>query len=86
MDMTKRLQVLMDDDELRDIQRLARKQRLTTADWVRRELREAAAQQQRPDAGAKLRAIDEASVHDFPAPGIEQLLAEIEAGYATELP
>jgi hypothetical protein len=86
MDMTKRLQVLMDDSELREIQRLARKQRLTTADWVRRELRAAAAEQQRPDAGTKLRAIDEASAHDFPAPAIDQLLAEIERGYAAELP
>jgi hypothetical protein len=64
--MTKRLQILMDDDELRDIQVLARQQRLTTADWVRRELRAAAAQQRRPDAVAKLRAIDEAYRHDFP--------------------
>ena len=39
--MTKRLQVLMDDDELRSIQRLARKERMTTAEWVRQRLREA---------------------------------------------
>ena len=38
--MTKRLQVLLDDAELRTIQRLARRDKLTTAEWVRRRLRE----------------------------------------------
>ena len=39
--MTKRLQVLMPDEELRAIQRLARRERMTTAEWVRQRLREA---------------------------------------------
>ena len=38
--MTKRLQVLLDDAELRTIQRIARREKLTTAEWVRRRLRE----------------------------------------------
>ena len=84
MTMTTRLQVLMDDDELHAIQRLARAQKLTTAEWVRHELRKAAAEQERPAPSAKLRAIDEASIHTFPAPGIEELLAEIERGYSAD--
>ena len=37
--MTKRLQVLLPDTELRDIQRLARGRGMTTAEWVRQALR-----------------------------------------------
>ena len=37
--MTKRLQVLLDDEELREIQELARRRHQTTAAWVRDALR-----------------------------------------------
>jgi hypothetical protein len=77
--MTKRLQVLMDDDELRAIQRLARKERVTTAEWVRRRLREGSAM--RPDTATKLAAIHAAYRHNAPAPDIDQMLDEIERGY-----
>ena len=77
--MTKRLQVLMDDDELRAIQRLARKDRITTAEWVRRRLREGSART--PDTTAKLAAIHAAYRHGAPAPDIDQMLDEIERGY-----
>jgi hypothetical protein len=77
--MTKRLQVLMDDDELRAIQRLARTERITTAEWVRRRLREGSTPT--PDTAAKLAAIHAAYRHDAPAPEIDQMLEEIERGY-----
>jgi len=79
--MTKRLQVLMDDDELRSIQRLAREERVTTAEWVRQRLREAHEQRTRPDTERKLAVIRAASRYQAPAPAIEQLNAEIEQGY-----
>lgn len=79
--MTKRLQVLMDDDELRSIQRLARNERVTTAEWVRQRLREAQEARARPDIATKLAAIQRASQFRAPAPDIEQMLAEIERGY-----
>ncbi len=79
--MTKRLQVLLDDDELRMIQRLARHDRLTTAEWVRRRLREGAAADGRADAATKLAAIHSAYRHEAPAPDIDQMLDEIERGY-----
>ena len=78
--MTKRLQVLMDDDELRSIQRLAKKERLTTAEWVRQRLREARLRA-RPDAERKLAVIRTASRFRAPAPDIDQMNAEIERGY-----
>jgi len=39
--MTKRLQVLLDEAEWRQIQRSARAERTTVAEWVRRALRQA---------------------------------------------
>ncbi len=82
--MTKRLQVLMDDDELRSIQRLAKQERLTTAEWVRQTLREAQEQRARPDIERKLAVIRAATRFQAPAPPIEQMNAEIEQGYLEE--
>ena len=84
--MTKRLQVLLDDDELRAIQRLARRERLTTAEWVRQRLREGAAASERADTASKLAAIHRAYRHEAPAPDIDQMLDEIERGYLGDSP
>ena len=83
MNMTKRLQVLMDDAELKQIQRLARRERVTTAEWVRQRLREAQVERGRSDTATKLAAIHRAYRHQpaAPAPDIEQMLAEIDQGY-----
>ena len=82
--MTKRLQVLLDEKELRTIQRLARREKLTTAEWVRRRLREGASAG--PDTGSKLAAIHSAYRHApaGPAPDIDQMLDEIERGYTSD--
>ena len=79
--MSKRLQVLLPDKEMKDIQRLARQEHLTVGEWVRRTLREARAQKPVIDAEAKLKALRRAAEFSFPAPDIEQMLAEIEQGY-----
>ena len=79
--MAKRLQVLLDDGELRQIQRLARAQRLTVAEWVRQALRAAQRRQPSGDVQKKLGAIRAAARHDFPTADIEQMLAQIARGY-----
>lgn len=82
--MTKRLQVLLDDAELRTIQRLARRDKLTTAEWVRRRLREGAASA-RGDTASKLAAIHAAYRQAAaPAPDIEQMVAESVEGYLSD--
>ena len=87
--MTKRLQVLLDDSELRTIQRIARREKLTTAEWVRRRLREGAADA-RGDTASKLAAIHTAYRHGLASPGrevdIDQMLAETEQGYLSGEP
>ncbi len=79
--MTKRLQVLLDDDELGQIQRLARGRRMTTAAWVRESLQASVEAETRVDLEAKLAAIRRAIGHELPTGDIDQLLAEIESGY-----
>ena len=79
--MTKRLQVLLEDPEWREIQRAARAQRLTIAEWVRLALRAARRQQPTGDLDRKLGAVRAAARHSFPTGDIEQVLEEIERGY-----
>ena len=79
--MSKRLQVLLDEDELAEIQALARRRHQTTAAWVRDALRVARDTASRPDARRKLLAISEAAQHRHPTADIDQMLAEIERGY-----
>ena len=79
--MVKRLQVLLDEGELREVQRAARRERLTTAEGVRRASRMARKARPVNESGRKLEAVRGAARHAFPAPDIEQMLAEIERGY-----
>ncbi len=81
--MTKRLQVLLEDDELAEIQALAKRRRQTTAAFVREALRRAREAAEYPAPEAKLRAVREAATHAYPVADIDELLAEIERGYQT---
>ena len=81
--MSKRLQVLVEDEEDREIQGVARRQRLTVAEWVRQALRRA----REDDPGtieAKLRILAEASRHEFPTADIDVMLDEIDRGRRIE--
>jgi len=78
--MSKRLQVLLPDSELMEIQRFARREHLTAGEWVRRTLREARQGQPVTDPAKKLTAVRRAMEHSFPTPDIDQMLREIEHG------
>ena len=80
MAMTKRLQVLVDDAELREIQRAARRSRMTVSEWVRMGLREIRAGQAARDVQTKLDAIRRAASHAYPTGDIQQLLDETARG------
>ena len=77
--MPKRLQVILDEEEYKEIQRVARSQRVTLAEWVRQALRQARSDNP-GTVDAKLRIIADASLHEFPTADIEVMLREIEAG------
>ena len=72
--MTKRLQVLLDDEELSEIRELARRRHQTTAAWVRDALRVARDTASYPETGRKLRAIREAAALAYPSGEIDAAL------------
>jgi hypothetical protein len=79
--MSKRLQVVLGEEEYGEIQRLARRHRMTVSEWVRQTLRRARRAEPAVDAGRKLDVVRAAAGHEFPVADIEQMLEEIERGY-----
>ena len=79
--MSKRLQVLLPDQEMAAIRRLAKRERLTVGEWVRRVLQEARACRPEIEPETKLRAVRQAVGYAFPSGEIDQMLSEIERGY-----
>jgi hypothetical protein len=73
--------VLLEDAEWREIQRAARAQRVTIAEWVRQALRAVRRQQPTGDVERKLGAVRAAARHSFPSGEVTQMLDEIERGY-----
>jgi hypothetical protein len=81
--MAKRLQVILQDPEYREIQRMARSRHMSLAEWVRQALEKARRREPLGDVEKKLAAIRAALKHEFPTGDIDQMLAEIESGYGT---
>ena len=79
--MSKRLQVLLPDPEMSDIQRLAKREGLTVGEWVRRALREARAGRPVIEPETKLKAVRHGAKYSFPTADLEQMLSEIDRGY-----
>jgi hypothetical protein len=79
--MSKRLQVLLPDREMTEIQRLARREKLTVGEWVRRVLREARENKPSKDRESKLKALRRGVEFSFPTADVEQMNREIERGY-----
>jgi hypothetical protein len=81
--MAKRLQVILQDAEYREIQRVARSRRMTIAEWVRQALATARRYEPLGDAGKKLDVVREAARQEFPTADIDEMLAQIERGYGS---
>jgi len=84
--MSKRLQVLLDEKEFRQLREAARQQGVPVSVWVRQALREARRREPRGDIDGKLRAVRAATRHQFPTADIDAMLVEIELGYAASAP
>jgi len=82
--VAKRLQVILEDPEYREIQRMARANHMTLAEWVRRALTAARRREPGIDAGKKLAAVRAATRHAFPSGDIADMLAQIERGYTLD--
>lgn len=63
------------------IQRLAKSERLTVGEWVRRALRDARASRPLIEPETKLKAVRRGAHYSFPTGELEQMLSEIERGY-----
>jgi len=81
--MAKRLQVILQDPDYREVQRMARSRHMSLAEWVRQALVLARRREPLGDTGKKLEVIRAAAQHDYPTSDIDTMLAEIERGYGT---
>ncbi len=79
--MAKRLQVILQDPDYREIQRAARSRHMSIAEWVRQALVSARRQEPLGSISNKLATVRAAAQHEFPVADIDSMLAEIEAGY-----
>ena len=83
--MAKRLQVIVQDPEYRDIQRAARLRRMSIAEWVRQALVQARRSEPSREVASKLEVIRAAARMDFPTADIDGMLEEIERGYRLDI-
>jgi len=79
--MAKRLQVILQDRDYKEIQRMARLRRMSLAEWVRQALDLARNREPLSDVEKKLAVVRASVQHDYPAGDIGTMLAEIEKGY-----
>lgn len=79
--MSQRLQVLLDESEFAEIRRIARRHRLTVAEWVRQALRAARRDEPAAEPRRKLAVVREAAQGEYPTADIGAMLTEIERGY-----
>ena len=84
--MAKRLQVILQDPDYREIQSIARARHMTIAEWVRQALDRARRREPIGDVEKKLAIIRGAAKYNFPAADIDDMLDEIERGYTAGLP
>jgi hypothetical protein len=73
--MSKRLQVRLSDQEMLDIERLAKRESLTVSEWARRVLHEKLIA-----ADPRLAAVRRAAMYSFPTADIDQMLSETGRG------
>lgn len=71
----------MEDVEFAEIRRVAKRHRMTVAEWVRQALRRARRDEPAIDPKKKLSAVREAARGEYPTADIDRMLTEIEGGY-----
>jgi hypothetical protein len=82
--MTKWLQVLLKDDEYREVQRAARSCNMSVADWVLQALGIVRRRGRSGSVAKKLEAVRAAARLEYPTANIDAMLAEIESEYRPE--
>ena len=80
--MAKRLQVLLDEREFRELRQIAKANHMTVAAWVRETLRSASRREPLGDVSDKVAAVRAATRQAFPTGDIDDILADIQRGYS----
>lgn len=75
--------MILRNGEYREIQRMARSQGVSPADWVRQLLERTCRREPHADVGKKLQVIREATRHEYPATDMDHMLEEIERVYGS---
>lgn len=79
--MSKRLQVVLTDEEYEELRSVSSAAGVTVSEWVRQALRKMRRDHSLLEADAKIEAIRAAAKHEFPSGDIATMLDEIESGY-----
>ena len=79
--MSKRLQVILSDEEYEELRLVSSSAGVTVSEWVRQALRKMRRDRSLLEADGKIAAVRAAAQHDFPTGDIDEMLAEIETGY-----
>ena len=79
--MSTRLQVVVSEEELRELKAAAAAARMTVSEWVRQSLREARSSPRSARSADLEEVFAMASQHRFPAPDVGQMNDEIARGY-----
>ena len=78
--MSKRLQVVVGDEELEQLRKAAARKGLTLSEWTRQVLHRARETQTGPTRDGKLAALDRALACGHPTGDVTAMLTEIETG------
>ncbi len=84
--MSKRLQVVVAEDELKRYECSAKAAGLTVSAWARQAMNAAERHTSNGDVEAKLAVIRKAATYNFPVSDIDTMLAENEQRYVPDLP
>jgi hypothetical protein len=79
--MSKRLQVILTDEEYEELRLVSSSAGVTVSEWVRQALRMMRRDRSLLESGGKIEAVRTAAKHEFPVGDIDTMLDEIESGY-----
>jgi hypothetical protein len=79
--MSKRLQVILSDEEYEELRLVSSSAGMTVSEWVRQALRKMRRDQSLLETEGKIDAVRAAAKHGFPTGDIDAMLDEIETGY-----
>jgi hypothetical protein len=78
--MSTRLQVVVGDEEMTRIRRVAGREQLTVSQWVRQVLRTAELEYPTADREKKIQVVRDAAFCNYPTADIDVMLKEVETG------